>query len=297
MRQTLTRITGKFVKRWKALAALTVVLAAVSALMVTAVSASRESVRHEGCADNLRQISLALSAYQSRRGSFPYAALPSDSLPPEKRLSWVIAVIPDMFCINCWGLVDFNEIDASKPWDVGAQNRLAVLPLEPMLCPSSPFRPAHGTHSSLHYVDRSQLSDPVPATYVGIAGLGSNAAFLPAGDRHAGVFGFGRVTRPQDISDGASTTIMVVETSDLRGVWVAGGEATVRGVDPAKRPYLGKGRPFGGNHPGKILALFADGSVRDIRDTMAPETFEAISTIAGGESLSPGWENKWVVGP
>jgi hypothetical protein len=63
------------------------------------------------------------------------------------------------------------------------------------------------------------------------------------------------------------------------------------------RPYLGKGRPFGGNHPGKTLAHFADGSVRDIRNTMTLDTFEALSTISGKESLSPNWEYEWLSQP
>ena len=125
--------------------------------MLITAPALRDSTRRHDCAQNLMQIGLALLQYQSVHGSFPYAALPNESLPPEKRQSWILSVVPFMFCAHCWGLDEFAEIDPAGPWDAGAQSRLAVLPLEPLLCPSSPFRPAHGTHSGDHYVDRAQL--------------------------------------------------------------------------------------------------------------------------------------------
>ncbi len=73
----------------------------------------------------------------------------------------------------------------------------------------------------------------------------------------------------------------------MRGPWVAGGLATVRGLDTAELPYIGAGRQFGGLHDSGTFAAFADGSVRFISDTINPRILEALSTIAGGEALSP----------
>src|SRR6185312_14532030 len=138
--------------------------------------------------------------------------------------------------------------------------------------------------------DRSRLVEKIPTAYVGITGLGKDAASLPKGDPKAGVFGHGRVTRLADITDGASMTMAVAETSELLGAWTSGGPATVRGLDPSRLPYIGKGRPFGGNHPNRAMVLFADGSVREIRDTISPRVFEAISTISGDEALPNEWD-------
>jgi prepilin-type processing-associated H-X9-DG protein len=63
----------------------------------------------------------------------------------------------------------------------------------------------------------------------------------------------------------------------------------VQGIDPANKPYFGPGRQFGGLHPGGTPIAFADGSVRLIFDRTAPKVFEALSTIAGGESLPANW--------
>ena len=54
-------------------------------------------------------------------------------------------------------------------------------------------------------------------------------------------------------------------------------------MDPAQAPYIGRGRPFDGNHPGGVNVLYADGSVRFIKESIDPKIFEALSTKSGGE--------------
>ena len=128
----------------------------------------------------------------------------------------------------------------------------------------------------------------MPTSYIGIAGLGNDAPFVPQGHPRAGVFGYERRTRLQDIKDGAACTMVVTESSQVQACWLAGGPATVRGLDTSDLPYIGPGRQFGGLHPrGGANITFADGSVRFVSDTIAPKVFEAISTIAGGEAVPP----------
>jgi prepilin-type processing-associated H-X9-DG protein len=131
---------------------------------------------------------------------------------------------------------------------------------------------------------------PFPLSYVGIAGLGPDAPTLPTGHPRAGVFGFDRATGLGQITDGAASTLLLLETArDLRP-WTEGGPSSVRGVDPATRPHLGRGRPFGGYHPGGANAAFADGSVRFLRDSIDPAVLEALSTVAGGETIPADWD-------
>ncbi|MDB5351526.1 MAG: hypothetical protein JWN86_2773 [Planctomycetota bacterium] len=78
---------------------------------------------------------------------------------------------------------------------------------------------------------------------------------------------------------------MVVETTRDVGPWTAGGLASVRGLNPSQPPYLGPKGQFGGNHQGGSMVLFADGSVKFIKETVDRRIFEACSTIAGGEVL------------
>jgi prepilin-type processing-associated H-X9-DG protein len=94
----------------------------------------------------------------------------------------------------------------------------------------------------------------------------------------------------EDLKDGAAATLLLAETGVGNGPWSAGGPATVRGLDPARQPYIGRARQFGGLHRRGLNVAFADGSVRFLKDTIDPKVFEALSTIAGGEQLPPGWD-------
>jgi prepilin-type processing-associated H-X9-DG protein len=62
---------------------------------------------------------------------------------------------------------------------------------------------------------------------------------------------------------------------------------TVRGLEPQTSPYLGRASPFGGTHAGGAIVLFADGSARFLKESISPEVFQALATIAGGEEVGP----------
>ena len=126
---------------------------------------------------------------------------------------------------------------------------------------------------------------PGPTHYVGMAGLGVDAARLPLNDPNAGLFGYDRQATLGD-TKGLAYTILMIETESETGPWSAGGPPTVRGLDPNGPPYLGSGRQFGGNHRGGGFALFADLSVQFVNETITAETFEGMCTITGGERVS-----------
>jgi hypothetical protein len=208
------------------------------------------------------------------------ATVPNPGLPPERRLSWLV---------ECWGdyIVGGQTdllIHREEPWDsptnvvpkfrtlpnFGPVKEKAIGTISNLICPANPIPPDPGQSPGL-------------TQYVGIAGLGSDAASLPKNHKRAGVFGYDRMTGYGDIRDGLTNTMMVTETCFRNGPWTAGGPPTVRALDPNRLPYIGNGRQFGGSHSGKVCALFADGSVRFLRGTVSPRVFEAFSTIAGSD--------------
>ena len=141
---------------------------------------------------------------------------------------------------------------------------------------------------------------PYLTAYVGVAGVGADAADLPPDDRRAGAFGHDRRTALADFRDGTSNTLLVLESARDNGPWARGGPATLRGLSPAERPYLGAGRPFGGTHfaentlfrrggPVGCHAALADGSVRFLRAAVSAETLEALATVAGGDAPGTDW--------
>jgi prepilin-type processing-associated H-X9-DG protein len=252
-------------------------------LVARGVDRARQDALKAQCAGDLTVLSIALLQYAETYGTFPPGTVANPSLPPNRRLSWVTEV---------WNYVDSGAvltIDPTKGWQ------------EPPNWPI-PFMAKTGTTfvgmtpaDTMHFVicnkdpARSGRRPPFPLGYVGIAGLGPDAATLRAGHHRAGVFGYDRVTKLADIRDGTSRTMMLAETGVGHAPWSAGGPTSVRGVDPATRPYLGRGRPFGGYHPGGANVAMADGSVRFVRESVDPRVFEALATIAGGEALPAEW--------
>lgn len=255
-------------------AAIAVVLA-----ISNAVSGSQEAARRFQCTNNLKQLGLGFHNYAAANGEvLPYGTVVNRALPPEKRLSWYLVIWSYLdqviFLFNLAETWEANENFLVKTKD-GETGRIYSHPdgSGGMRCPSNRLP--------------TNVKGPGLNSYIGIAGLGRDAPILPKSDRRAGVFGYDRQIALADIKDGTASTMIVAETNLANGPWTAGGPATVRGLDPAKTPYIGEGRQFGGSHPGGTIVLFVDGSVHFIRDTINPRTFEAFSTIAGGEQFAP----------
>ena len=155
--------------------------------------------------------------------------------------------------------------------------------------------------SSEYEYNARQWKSPTPLThYVGVAGVGTDAAELLPDHPRAGVFGYERRTAiPAGIPDGISNTLLIIETANDPGHWAYGGTATVRAFEPDAAPYIGPGRPFGGFHTGipvpssqrshQCTAAMADTSVRSITSAIAPEVLEALATVGGKEPLPANW--------
>ena len=69
----------------------------------------------------------------------------------------------------------------------------------------------------------------------------------------AGIWGYDRCTRPDDIKNGLASTMSVAETAFQNGPWTAGGPPTVRGIIVDARPLIGTDGQLGGIHPGGCM--------------------------------------------
>jgi prepilin-type processing-associated H-X9-DG protein len=217
------------------------------------------------CASNMRNVVLSVLEYLNARNTVPSGTWPNPSLSPEHRLSWCATVLPYLCQEEC-----FNALDKNEPWHGESNVQAACTRIRVLNCPNC-YRVTSG--------------GLVPTSYIGIAGVGADAPILPQGHPRAGFFGYDRRTKLADIKDGTAWTMVLAESERVAGSWLAGGPATVRGLDPAEQPYIGPGRQFGGLHDRIVNVAFADGSVRGISASVDPRIFEAFSTIAGGEKL------------
>jgi prepilin-type processing-associated H-X9-DG protein len=228
------------------------------------------------CENNLRLIGLALNLYCDAKGRFPAGTLPQKELPVDKRLSWVVALLPfieqDPAAQKKKPTAAealFAKLDRKEAWD--APPNQAAVRERPFWCRC----PADNRPR--------EPQQPALINYVGLAGIGADAATLPASDPRAGFLGYDRRITRGDVGGGISNTIAATETAWDIGPWAAGGPATIRGLDPEQRPYIGPGRPFGGLHARGLNVLFVDASVRFVRQDIRPETFEQLATIHEGK--------------
>ena len=193
--------------------------------------------------------------------------MPNRELPPEKRLSWLVAIYPYAQASPL-----YSKMKKEASWDA-EENRFAALTvLRLFQCPA--------------YPPGFPISTLVPSHYVGIAGIGLDAAALPSSNP-CGFFGYDRELALSDIEGYKSTLVAVAETGQASGAWTAGGPATVRGLESGGAPYLAVGGPFGGYHWGGVNVLMADASVRLLSRDTAPEVLEAMAVLHHKQSTPP----------
>jgi prepilin-type processing-associated H-X9-DG protein len=239
------------------------------------LSRERDRARATECTYNLGRLGMGLNLYHDDAGAYPRGTVPNNDLPPERRLSWVCMVLPHL---EIHSSVDvkttsrrdaqerkiFEKIDFGEAYDAEANREARESRLTVCLCPS--------------WSDNNG-GEARKTTYIGIAGVGANAAVIPdfhpplliPRDPNAGIFGYDRWTRRDDVTAGLGHTMMVAETTRAIGPWAQGGPATVRGIDPADDPPIGFGKSFGGLHSGVVHVLYADGSVKFINDKLTTE--------------------------
>jgi prepilin-type processing-associated H-X9-DG protein len=226
----------------------------------------------------LKTIALGASNYADMHDHrLPQGTVPLAGVSPEQRFSWQVTLLPFIEQERA-----YEKIDQQQPWNSPANLVAVNWQFKVYRCPTG--------------IERNAESFPI-TTYVGMAGVGTDAATLPTDSPRAGVFGYDRIVTIDDIKDGTSNTILAIETFVDNGPWAAGGFATVRGIDAELQPYIGIDRAFGrlhaqrswfGTMPTSANAAFVDGSVRGLDHSINPSTFEALATMAGGESLRDG---------
>ena len=158
---------------------------------------------------NHRRIVAGLAGHAKSQGCFPAGAVGGALLEPDTRLSWIADMLP------YYDHADWRrQLESGYSWNSPQNSPISRRPLPEVVNPA--LGPA-----------KTKAGFPV-THYVGVAGVGPDAGRLKTDDPRAGVFGYGRQTRLEDITAGASHVIAVLGASERCGPWAAGGEATVR---------------------------------------------------------------------
>src|SRR5262249_38939399 len=137
------------------------------------------------CENNLRQMAMATTMYLHAHKTFPPGTIPNATLPPDERLSWIASLLPYYIELDVERRKIDKEksfyypiakgIDRTKAWDDEANGEATHRIVRSFLCPGHPRF--------------GEEPPPGHTHYIGIAGLGANAAELPLADANCGFFG------------------------------------------------------------------------------------------------------------
>jgi len=234
---------------------------------------------------------MGIDIYHDNHEQYPSGTVPGTTLPPDQRLNFHVQLLP---------YLEYNHLylsfKLSEAWDSpnNAKPALSGGGCYGMYrCPDWGQERGHG--------DGKLASGGISVTnYVGVAGVGAEAASRPAKAPDIGMFGYDRTLKPEQVKDGLANTVMLIETGHEVGPWLRGGPSTVRGIELTAGQLTGEGLPFGGTHfrqawifqpprPVAFHILLADASVREVKNAIDPAILAALATVAGGEEIPVGW--------
>jgi len=251
----------------------------LAALIISYIPKARLEANRLASQNNMRELALFAAHHAKPQENRNAGKLPAEipagtvflpDVPPDLRLSWVVDILPglDQKKQNTAELL--TQIDRTKPYLAEPNQRAGKTRLVVLLCPqNTPEVPAEG---------------PAVTCYVGIGGLGADAATLPVESPKAGAFRYDSPTPFDRITDGLSHTLLFAETRNEVGPWLRGGFATIRGLNNAPDALPLVGGQFGGYFPNGANFALCDGSVRMFSPNTSPDVLFSLATIAGNKN-------------
>jgi len=268
------------------------IIAILIGLLLPAVQKVREAAYRTQCANNLKQLGLALHNYHDANNGFPPA-----TYTPTTGVShcWATLILPYIEQGNV-----YRQYNLSVTWSAAANDSGVIQnQFSQFLCPSAPSnRVASNNRGILDYPAINELTRPNPYALNGVP---------PSDPTNIGVLG--TVSRRlTDITDGTSSTLLLAEDAGRNscyemgqlkgslgenGAWAnPAGSITVSGFNPATGTTPGPVAVNGTNsqnvysfHTGGANGLLADGSVRFLKNSTTIDTLIALTTRAGGEII------------
>jgi prepilin-type N-terminal cleavage/methylation domain-containing protein/prepilin-type processing-associated H-X9-DG protein len=285
------------------------IIVVLAGLLLPAVQKVRESSHRAKCANNLKQIGLALRLYHDNHHQFPP--------------SHVDSAVHNAFAFILPYLEQENiakQYDWLKGWNSGSTNQKLIQTQLPVLqCPSTPEQnrvdPKHHNAACTDYGPVGSVASSLINHEPGLIQKPKSAKGVPAAKEG---------TKMLDIKDGASNTLMITEDAGRPTHWVGLGHGAsdtkltcgnadvssgyVTGgawADPANdlplHGFVGEdgmncSGPCGINctnnneafsfHPAGVNAVFVDGSVHMLNKSMSIAVYAALITRAGEEVIS-----------
>ena len=287
-------------------------------LLLSAVQRVREAAARVKCQNNMKQIALAIHNYENANGYFPIGWIISG---PKPGRNYIVDLLPYLEQPAIHRLYNYT-LDWTDPGNAAATQQ--AIPI--LICPSTP-QAREGMYVNDYpvsdVIDELSLPVLVPWPNPDIPDASPTrpirlvASFFmtpKVKDQYIDPWYALDVEPPKisDIPDGLSQTFMVLEDAGRperyeEGIWTppSNGRYPARNehwADPENRitiQALCRGNQVVNcNNGNEIYSFhlgnganycFGDGSVRFIRQDIAPATFAALYTRAGGEVAGSDW--------
>jgi len=215
--------------------------AVLAGLVLPAMQKTREGAQRMQSANNLKQLALAMHNYNATHGHLPADAIRDGA--GKALLSWRVAILPYLEQEEL-----YKEFKLDEPWD-SEHNRKLIARMPPL------FAPVHSKPKDPHSTFYQVLTGPTT------------------------VFESPEGAKFQDIVDGTSNTLLIVEAADA-APWTKPADVA---YDPNKAaPKLG-----GVEFADGFWAALCDGSVRFLRKDLDERTLRGLITRNGGEVINP----------
>ena len=195
-------------------------------LLWPAIQSTRPRTRPP-CKDNLHSIGLALHNYHDAHGCFPPAYIADTNGRPMH--SWRVLILPYLDQQELYARYDFNE-----PWNGPHNAQLAE-------------------EFSTLKIFRCPRDSGAGTSYAAV--IGPHTCWQGSNPCHI-----------QDITDGTSNTLLVVEVHDSGIHWMEPRDLHVAQMAPTINPIGGQG--ISSPHEGGAYGLIADGSVRFLSESI-----------------------------
>jgi prepilin-type N-terminal cleavage/methylation domain-containing protein len=255
------------------------IIASLLGLVLLAVQQARQAAARCRTQNDLRQIGIAIVAHHDAKGALPFA---SGRPPP--------GTVSHKENTDAHAAGEMDDFIRPQSWSIAILGFI----VEPALAGAGPALP-----DPERRLDRWYYASTVsPQEFSGILvpeGLG----WIDGGSSYTVAIA-AKPTRLKDVTDGLSRTMMIAESGDYtvdggftwaspRYSWPYGsdcGRFTGSGLGSTGRPIEQSLKPRSRIGGGVVQVLAGDASVRPLDDTIEPAVLGALTSRAGGESIS-----------
>lgn len=273
------------------------ILGVLMALLMPAVNSAREAARRTVCQNNLKQMGIALNAFNTASGKFPWGGYKHPNIllngvkvdgESARGFAWSVYILPELEQQGLYDRIDFDTM-----YSMGVNDELAQTRLPAFVCPSSKkTEPEEATV----YIASGKSVRTKRATY----GLSHYGGIY--GERIAwpgrttpipnnpprGTLLYDRQVTARDIRDGLTHTLMVGEDTHWNdGQWIS--SLNVMDQCGAINDPAITENEIRSDHSGGANVVFADGHVDFLANQLPLEILAALCTRAGGEIVSEEW--------